>query len=102
VLAMGIMAHELARQSMESGALSGASGQVNIAWQCDETADGPSLVWSWKETGNSQEIASLDTSLVQLCAEHELQGFASIADGPDGRRITVTAKLQSIGGEADA
>jgi hypothetical protein len=59
-------------------------------------------VWSWKETGNSQEIASLDTSLVQLCAEHELQGFASIADGPDGRRITVTAKLQSIGGEADA
>ena len=97
MLAIGIIAHDLARQSAESGALSVASGQVRVDWRIEQAADGPALTWNWTEAGVPAQAAPLDASLVQSYAEHELQGHATIATEPDGRRVTLAMKLQAIG-----
>ncbi len=102
VLVIGIIGHDLARQSVESGALSVASGQVKVAWKIDDTADAASLTWDWSESGGPAGAAALDGSLVQLCVEHELQGRATFAGEPGARHVTLTMKLRSVGARLSA
>jgi two-component system CheB/CheR fusion protein len=97
VLAIGIIAHDLARQSLQSGALSVEDGQVSVLWQIARDVDGLNLTWEWSESGGPRGAASLDASLVQLCVEHELQGSVTIAGEPDARHIALTMKLHAVG-----
>lgn len=97
VLAIGIIAHDLARQSVESGALSSKDGQVKVVWQTERDADGVRLTWDWSESGGPADGAPFDGSLVRLCIEHELQGSSIIAGEPDARHITLAMALQSVG-----
>ena len=102
VLAIGLIAHDLARQAAESGALSVASGKVNISWMVDDAADNRTLAWTWRESGGPANAQPLDMSLAELSAEFELQGSGTIATEPEGRVVKLTAKLQSVGSLAGA
>jgi two-component system CheB/CheR fusion protein len=102
VLAVGIIGHDLARQSMEGGALSVASGRIQVTWRIEETAAGDALTWDWRESGGVADAPPLDRSLVQLCVEHELQGKATFAGEPDEQRVTLTVKLRSVGARPSA
>jgi len=96
VLAIGIIAHDLARQSVEGGALSVEDGQVRVDWQIERAADGVNLTWEWSESGGPAGAAPLDESLVRLCVEHELGGSATVAGAPGARHITLTMTLRSV------
>jgi two-component system CheB/CheR fusion protein len=97
VLAIGIVVHELARQSVESGALSVPSGRVSIRWQVEEITGGATLSWSWIENGVPANSEPLDATLVELGIEHTAQGSARIEAEPGSRRVTLTMKLDAIG-----
>lgn len=97
VIAIGIIAHDLMRQSAEGGALSVASGQVRVDWRIDQAAGEPAFRLHWTETGVPAQAAPLDASLVRFCVEHELQGQAIIATEADKRGVTLTMKPQAVG-----
>ena len=100
VLAIGLIVHDLARQSAESGALSLISGRVSIRWQIEETADGASVIWTWNESGTPERSVPFDAALVEICAEHQLDGRIEITAGGEGLRATLRAKLTALGARA--
>lgn len=97
VLGIGLIVHDLARQSAAAGALMATDGRVSIRWQIEESADGPNLTWNWIETGVSAGAAPFDLSLVELCAEHELRATVGLQMDAVSRRVTLTTKLDAIG-----
>jgi two-component sensor histidine kinase len=57
-VALSLCLHELATNAAKHGALSGADGQVRLAWRVDEAQGRPRLTVEWTETGGPAPVAS--------------------------------------------
>ena len=96
VLAMGIIVHELARQSSQGGALSVVAGRVSVRWQIEELADGATVSWRWSESGGPTRTVPFDAALVEICGE-QLEGRVEVAHEGEGLRVTLRTKLAVLG-----
>jgi len=55
-IAMALAFHELATNAAKYGALSNGSGEIELDWRMEETADPPKLQLSWRERGGPPVI----------------------------------------------
>ncbi|WP_293905803.1 sensor histidine kinase [Phenylobacterium sp.] len=80
-VALTLCLHELATNAAKYGALSGAGGQVRLAWRVDATAGRRRLALTWRETGGPRP------------APGDYRGF--------GARLLTRALAAQPGAEAD-
>jgi PAS domain S-box-containing protein len=93
VLPLVLILHELMTNALKYGALSTASGVVNVAWRVDTTAAGGMLHLHWQEEGGPAVAPSprpgFGTRLLQFSVK-ELQGMADLRFEPKGLDATLS------------
>jgi two-component sensor histidine kinase len=89
-LTLGMTLHELATNAAKYGALSTASGSVEITWREEPIAGARQLVMVWQERGGpevaSPEQRSFGTQLIEAGIAHELDGEVALDFDPEGVR----------------
>ena len=89
--------HELTTNSLKYGALSAATGRVDVTWEINES--GRSLSLTWRESGGPQVVApksqGFGTRLIDRLLRHELDGEATRSFQPTG--LVFTARLALSG-----
>lgn len=93
-LALGLVLYELATNATKYGALSVASGHIDISWRLDEQGDRQRVLsFHWRERGGPKVTRpahhGFGTELVQRQLRYELNGKAAMDFSEDGLEITV-------------
>ncbi|WP_374273917.1 sensor histidine kinase [Brevundimonas sp.] len=85
-LSLGMIAHELATNSVKYGALSSGEGRVDVDWRFDPR-DGR-ITLTWREVGGpavqEPERLGFGSRLIQRNARHDLAGEARLRYPPEG------------------
>jgi two-component sensor histidine kinase len=96
-LAFAMALHELATNAVKYGALSGAEGQVHIAWSVRRSGPECRLHLSWTESGGPAveppTRRGFGTRLIERSLAQDLDGEAKIQFAPAGVICTVDAPL---------
>lgn len=96
-IALALAFHELATNAAKYGALSAPDGQVRVAWQAEDTAQGRRLSLVWRETGGPPVTPPTRTGfgarLIQRGLSAELGGEVSLEFRPEGLVCTMQAIL---------
>ncbi len=90
--------HELATNAVKYGALSMASGRLEIDWRAEEREGDTWLTFVWRESGvammaDAPRRKGFGTELVTRRVPYELRGKGVIDFGPNGVHATITFPL---------
>jgi two-component system, chemotaxis family, CheB/CheR fusion protein len=104
-MAMMFTVHELATNSAKYGALSKASGDVDIAWSVNGEAGARRLVLDWRERGGPKAVAptrkGFGTRLIEQQIRHGLEGEVDISFAPDGLHARLELPVDRKAGVSD-
>jgi PAS domain S-box-containing protein len=100
-LALGMVFHELATNAAKYGALSVATGRLDVRWATlDVGQPKPLLVLEWRETGGPVVSPPAQTGfgsrLVKGSVEQDLAGAVAFDFDPSGLVCRIEAPLQSV------
>lgn len=99
-IAFAMAIHELATNAVKFGALSSATGRIDVRWEVTHTSDAPSLRVTWIERGGP--LVSLPTSrgfgsrLIERGLAGQLNGSARIDFDVEGVACTIEAPLEGL------
>jgi PAS domain S-box-containing protein len=97
-LALAMALQELATNAIKYGALSNATGRVEIAWKLDRSAAEPRLRLRWSEAGGPAVEAprrrGFGSRLIERSLARDLNGEVALAFEPAGLVCTVDAPIQ--------
>jgi PAS domain S-box-containing protein len=97
LIAIGMVAHELATNAIKYGALSTPSGRITISWEVRENHDRRNLCLKWQETGGPPVEKPMRTGFGSLLLERvigpQLNGKVSVAFEPSGVEVLIEAEL---------
>ncbi|WP_422003473.1 sensor histidine kinase [Reyranella sp.] len=95
-VALSLATHELATNALKYGALSSASGRIEIGW----TADGGRFCLVWRETGGPPvgrpSRSGFGTRMVRQALAAELRGSVEMDYRPEGLVCTIECPLEAI------
>ncbi len=104
LLALGV--HELATNAIKYGALSTASGSVQVAWQCEDKSDGEHVVVEWTERGGPPAAppnrAGFGTRVIRFVPSHERNGSVEIDYRPEGLHCRISFVQDKVSLRASA
>jgi len=96
-LAIAMALQELATNAVKYGALSNASGEVEICWSVTDEGAEPRLNLAWRESGGPQvslpKHRGFGTRLIERSLAQDLNGGVEIHFEPPGLTCTVSAPL---------
>lgn len=97
-LSLGMAFHELATNAAKYGALSSASGVVEVSWAVVDSNDGTrELVIRWFEQGGPEvatpERVGFGRRLIDRSVRHELGGDVAMDFAPQGLECTIRVPL---------
>jgi PAS domain S-box-containing protein len=96
-LALSMALQELTTNAVKHGALSNATGNVDIAWDISQAETGPCLHLRWQESGGPPvqppTRQGFGTRLIERSLARELNGDVQIRFNPEGVLCTVDAPL---------
>ncbi len=96
-LALSMALQELTTNAVKHGALSNATGRVDIAWDISQAQTGPCLHLRWQESGGPPvqppTRRGFGTRLIERSLARELNGDVQIRFNPEGVLCTVDAPL---------
>jgi two-component sensor histidine kinase/CHASE1-domain containing sensor protein len=96
-LALGMALHELTTNALKYGALSGAAGQVRIAWRRTEEAGAPWLTLDWTEADGPRvqppERRGFGSRLLETGLRRQLRGRVALTFPPEGVRCRIELPL---------
>ena len=97
-LALAMALHELATNAVKYGALSNASGQVDIAWTVLSGDQHERILMRWKESGGPPvqppTRRGFGTRLIERSLAHDLGGEATIDFASEGVVCTICAPVE--------
>lgn len=101
-LALGMVFHELTTNAAKYGALSTATGRLEVRWAAvDVDAPAPLLVLEWRETGgpvvSPPTHSGFGSRLVKNSVEQDLGGTLALEFNATGLVCRIEAPLQRIG-----
>ncbi|MBB4039830.1 two-component sensor histidine kinase [Microvirga flocculans] len=95
-LAMAL--HELATNAVKHGALSGASGRIELVWRVDSQSSPPRLKLRWRELGGPAveppRRRGFGTRLIERSLAQDLGGEARIDFAPTGVVCSIDTPVQ--------
>ena len=102
LLGLSLAFHELATNAVKYGALSNASGSVDIRWQTSEGAD-PQFRLRWVERGGPPVQVptrrGFGSRVIEEGLAHEFDGRVELKFAGEGLECTIQAPLREITGE---
>lgn len=104
-LSVALTIHELATNATKYGALSDASGRIDIEWSLDETVENEAeaFTFSWRESGGPQVApptsAGFGSKLISRVLAADFNGKVSIDYRPDGVVCVMKAPAVEQGGD---
>lgn len=97
VVAYALALHELATNASKYGALSAATGVVEVAWRIEGEPDHPLLHMLWRETGGPPVVpptrTSFGTQLIKRVLAAEIGGRVDLDFRSEGVVFTAVAPL---------
>jgi two-component system, chemotaxis family, CheB/CheR fusion protein len=95
---MALAIHELATNALKYGALSKASGRIDVNWQVDDRGSVPELTFNWIEKHGPRidgppSIRGFGTELLEKTVAYELKGKTELEFLPPGLRCTIKLPL---------
>ena len=97
MLALSMALHELGTNAAKYGALSVATGRVEVAWTTTRNANGRTLRLQWRERGGPAVLPpprrGFGSKLIERALRDALDGQVSLAFEPTGVICTVLAHL---------
>jgi len=103
-IAVALAFHELATNAAKYGALSAASGQVDLAWTLSRAAEDQVLRIVWREAGGPRvrppSRRGFGTRLIERGLATDLRGSVVLEYPPEGVICTIEARLPATLGEA--
>ncbi|RDI58055.1 sensor histidine kinase [Microvirga subterranea] len=101
---LGMAFHELATNAVKYGALSTASGRVQVDWKLGGSGDEAVLVIDWCEVGGpaleAEPVPGFGSRLLRQTIAHELAGQLDLRFEREGVCCTMTISLQPAGRQA--
>lgn len=100
-LLIAMLLHELGTNAVKYGALSNASGTVQVDWRVEGEGQDPRLVLAWTEQGGPEVTQPSHKGFGSRLIEHALQaehGEADMVYAPTGLRCVLRMPLQSDAG----
>jgi PAS domain S-box-containing protein len=101
---LGMAFHELATNAVKYGALSGASGRVQVDWKVDGWGEGAILTIEWCELDGpaleAQPSPGFGSRLLRQTITRELAGQLDIRFERQGMRCTIAIPIGSAGQQA--
>lgn len=98
MLALSMALHELGTNAVKYGALSVATGQIEVAWSTSRRTDGRWLHLQWREFGGPAVTPptrrGFGSKLIERALKGALDGEVSLAFDPTGVTCTVVAHLR--------
>jgi two-component system, chemotaxis family, CheB/CheR fusion protein len=92
-LALGLVLYELATNATKYGALSVATGHIDVSWQLRDREDKQVLHFRWRERGGPKVTPpahhGFGSELVQRQLRYELNGRAAMEFTEEGLEVTV-------------
>lgn len=102
LLGLSLAFHELATNAVKYGALSNASGSVEIGWETSDDAD-PQFRLRWIERGGPPVQAparrGFGSRVIEEGLAHEFDGRVELKFAREGLECTIQAPLREITGE---
>lgn len=100
-LSLGLVVYELATNSTKYGALSVASGHVQVSWHCETSADaGTKFILEWKESGGPAVKPptrhGFGSELVHRQLKYELNGTAAMEFLESGLVVTLVIPAEEV------
>jgi two-component sensor histidine kinase len=99
-LALSMALFELTTNAVKYGALSNATGTVEIVWQVTDEAEAPRLQIVWRERGGppvtSPTRRGFGTRMIEDNLAHALGGEVHLAFEPGGLSCTINAALPVV------
>ncbi len=96
-LALGLLFHELATNAAKYGALSAASGRVDVTWRVRDGATGKELAIDWTERGGppveTPKRRGFGSRLIQRSLKGQLGGAAHLDFAAEGLRCEMRLPL---------
>jgi two-component system, chemotaxis family, CheB/CheR fusion protein len=86
--------HELATNAVKYGALSAASGRIDVAWAIDGADGQPQLAFRWSESGVRpasvpSRRSGFGTELIERTLAYDLNGKATLRLDPHGLQCAI-------------
>ncbi|KFG67740.1 hypothetical protein JH26_20905 [Microvirga sp. BSC39] len=101
---LGMALHELATNAVKHGALSLASGQVQVDWRTDEGGGEPILTVEWRERGgpllDGQPSSGFGSRLLRQTIVQELAGELDVRFEREGVCCTIAISIGSASQQA--
>jgi two-component sensor histidine kinase len=101
---LGMAFHELATNAVKHGALSLASGQVQVDWKVDQAGDKATLTIEWCELGGPlldvQPISGFGSRLLRQTIIQELAGELDVRFEREGVCCTISVPIGSASQQA--
>jgi two-component system, chemotaxis family, CheB/CheR fusion protein len=100
----GMIFHELATNAAKYGALSDATGNVQVSWRIDGEKDAQkNFVLEWQERGGPAAAPDhqrgFGLKFLERSVAYELQGSAELQFDPGGLRVMIRAPAAEVVGE---
>ncbi len=96
-VAIGMMMHELTTNAAKYGALSTASGRLDVTWRLDDSGDVPRLQLAWGERGGPAVTPprgpGFGTTLIQRGLARELEAQVRFDYRPEGLTFSLDMPL---------
>ncbi len=96
-MSLSMVLHELVANALEYGALSRATGRVDLAWSLAGDESSPCLALSWRESGGPPVVPAaargFGLKLVERETSHGLDGKATLAWEPAGLQVNLSFPL---------
>ncbi len=97
--ALSLALHELACNAVRHGALRGAEGHVDIAWEMLLQADGPHVRFTWREAGGAPieppTRFGLGLKLLRQSLPIEIGGKVRLVFPPEGAMLEIEAPIMA-------
>ena len=99
-LALSLAIHELATNALKYGALTVASGQVSIAWTCEDQDGQPNFVFVWQELGgppvSDPASVGFGSRLISRVLQDDFGGTVEVSYQATGLICRLTAPLGNL------
>jgi len=96
-IALGMVFHELATNSIKYGALSVPKGRLQVSWETPRRSAPQRLELSWIESGGPAPSApakrGFGLELIERAMQFELEGVAKVAFEKTGLQCTISVPL---------
>jgi two-component sensor histidine kinase len=101
---LGMAFHELAINAVKYGALSTASGRVQVDWKVEDRGDGAILIIDWCELGGpmleTEPHPGFGSRLLRQAITRELAGQLDLRFEREGVCCTVAVSIEAVGQQA--